>query len=65
MADKAEGNGADAQAPQVKMQILGQFIRDMSFENIVAQKGTTGDVTPDVNVQVSLDAKKAPDRASV
>ncbi len=60
MAEKAEGNGAAATAPQVKMQILGQFIRDMSFENIVAQKGVSGDATPDVNVAVSLDAKKRP-----
>lgn len=66
MADEAEqkteGNGAaaPAAAPQVQMKILGQFIRDMSFENIVSQKGLTGDMTPDVNVQVSLDAKKRP-----
>lgn len=60
MAENAETNGAAAQAPQVKMQILGQFIKDMSFENIVAQKGNSGDVTPDVSVQVSLDAKKRP-----
>lgn len=59
-AKKAEGNGAATVAPQVKMQILGQFIRDMSFENIVAQKGIGGDATPDVNVAVSLDAKKRP-----
>ncbi|WP_108483910.1 protein-export chaperone SecB [Oceaniglobus ichthyenteri] len=43
-------------APQLR--ILGQFIRDMSFENIVARKGTGGNVTPDVQVQVALDAKK-------
>lgn len=49
--------GATAQTP-VKMQVLGQFIRDLSFENIVVQKGATGDVTPDVRVQVNLDAKK-------
>lgn len=57
------GNGAAApqeQTPQVKMQILGQFIRDLSFENIVAQKGTSGDVKPDVQVQVNLDGKKRP-----
>jgi len=62
MADKkAETNGAaQAQAPQVQMKILGQFIRDMSFENIVAQKSIAGDVVPDVAVQVSLDAKKRP-----
>ena len=62
MADKAETNGAaKKEAPaQIEMKVLGQFIRDMSFENIVAQKGTAGDMTPDVNVQVSLDGKKRP-----
>jgi preprotein translocase subunit SecB len=62
MADET-GNGAAAAAPdqpQLKMQVLGQFIRDMSFENIVAQKGVQGEVTPDVSVQVNLDAKKRP-----
>lgn len=43
-------------APQ--MRVLGQFIKDMSFENIMAQKGAPADVTPDVQVQVNLDAKK-------
>ncbi|AHD02636.1 protein-export chaperone SecB [Leisingera methylohalidivorans] len=51
-------NGEAQQQPQVKMNILGQFIRDMSFENVMAQKGTGGDVQPDVSVQVNLDAKK-------
>lgn len=61
MADTAEKNGSTPpQAAQVQMKVLGQFIRDMSFENIVAQKGITGDLTPDVNVQVSLDGKKRP-----
>jgi preprotein translocase subunit SecB len=57
------GNGADAapQAPQIRMQVLGQFIRDMSFENAVAQKGlSSADVQPDIQVQVSLDARKRP-----
>ncbi|OIQ33186.1 MAG: protein-export chaperone SecB [Alphaproteobacteria bacterium MedPE-SWcel] len=44
--------------PQVQMNILGQFIRDLSFENVMAQKGVGGEVQPDVNVQVALDAKK-------
>ena len=51
-------NGAAAQAPQVKMNVLTQFIRDLSFENILAQKGTGGDVQLDVTVGVNLDAKK-------
>src|SRR6056297_3344291 len=47
-----------AQKPQIKMQILGQYIRDLSFENILAQKPVEGQVQPDVQVQVSLDARK-------
>ncbi|PKP75372.1 MAG: protein-export chaperone SecB [Alphaproteobacteria bacterium HGW-Alphaproteobacteria-6] len=48
-----------AQAAQLKMHVLGQFVRDLSFENIVAQKGLAGsDVQPEVQVQVSLDARK-------
>jgi preprotein translocase subunit SecB len=54
-------NGAEAQGQQVQMQILAQYIRDMSFENILAQKGITGDeVTPDIQVQVSLDGRRRP-----
>lgn len=63
MADNgsAEGVGAaQAQVPQVQMKILGQFIRDMSFENIMVQKGITGEVQPDMNIQVNLDARKRP-----
>ena len=47
-----------AQAAQPQLRVLGQFIRDMSFENIMAQKGAPADVQPDVQVQVNLDAKK-------
>jgi len=54
----AESNGA-AQAPTPpKMNVLAQFIRDLSFENILSQKGVSGEVQPDVQVQVNLDAKK-------
>lgn len=55
------GNGKApeaAAAPQVQMKILGQFVRDLSFENVMAQKGGTGDVQPDVSVQINMDAKK-------
>lgn len=54
----ADNGAAQPQAPAIKMNILNQFIRDMSFENILAQKGAQGEVQPDVNVQVNLDAKK-------
>ncbi|MDJ0821940.1 MAG: protein-export chaperone SecB [Paracoccaceae bacterium] len=51
-------NGGAATPPQIKMNVMAQFVRDMSFENILAQKGVSGDVQPDVQVQVNLDAKK-------
>ncbi|MEO1107347.1 MAG: protein-export chaperone SecB [Pseudomonadota bacterium] len=53
-------NTAAQTAPQVQMRVLGQFIRDMSFENVMAQKGVSGDVQPEIQVQVNLDAKKRP-----
>ncbi|WP_299877248.1 protein-export chaperone SecB [uncultured Sulfitobacter sp.] len=52
----AENEATQPVAPQ--MRVLGQYIRDMSFENIMAQKGASADVQPDVQVQVNLDAKK-------
>ena len=52
----AEAEAQPPKAPQLR--VLGQFIRDMSFENIMAQKGAPSDVQPDVQVQVNLDAKK-------
>ncbi|GHD98264.1 preprotein translocase subunit SecB [Defluviimonas sp. 20V17] len=57
-------NGEDtmqAAEPQVRLQILAQYIRDMSFENVVAQKGFDGgEITPDIEVQVSLDGRQRP-----
>ncbi len=61
----ANGNGQTpeaspktTEAPQVQMKVLGQFVRDLSFENVMAQKGVSGDIQPDISVQVNLDAKK-------
>lgn len=49
----------EAQQPaQPGMKILAQYIRDMSFENILSQKGASGEVEPDVQIQVNIDAKK-------
>lgn len=52
------GDAAPTEPQQVKMQVLAQYIRDMSFENGLAQKGLQGEVNPDVSVQVNLDANK-------
>jgi preprotein translocase subunit SecB len=42
------------QEVSTKMQILGQFIKDLSFENIAAQ----GTGTPNIEVKINLDASK-------
>ena len=52
MAEEAQ------QTAQPGMKILAQYIRDMSFENILSQKGASGEVAPDVQIQVNIDAKK-------
>jgi preprotein translocase subunit SecB len=59
-----EGNGATPQAgagaaqqPQPRLQIVNQFIRDLSFENAAAQKGIVPEGKPDIKVQVNLDAQ--------
>ena len=56
MADEAPQQ--PQQAPQPQMRVLGQYIRDMSFEHIMAQKGGHADMQPDSQVMVDLDAKK-------
>ena len=55
-----EQNGAQpAQPPRINMRILAQYMRDLSFENVAAQKKLAGtNVQPDIQVQVSLDANK-------
>ena len=44
--------------PKVTQRILAQYIRDLSFENVLARKGVTGEVAPEIAVQVGLDGKK-------
>ncbi|MCR9112375.1 MAG: protein-export chaperone SecB [Rhodobacteraceae bacterium] len=58
MADNEAAAQTEATQAQPKMSVLTQFIRDLSFENILSQRGTGGEVTPDVQVAVNLDAKK-------
>lgn len=44
-----------------RLQVMSQYIRDMSFENIAMQKNAKLEGTPEVQVQVALDAKKLGD----
>ena len=51
--------GAETEAAsKVTNRVLAQYVRDMSFENILAQKGVNGDPQPEIKVQVNLDARK-------
>ena len=45
-------------AIQPNTKVLAQFIRDLSFENILAQKGLDTNTPPEIKVKVDLDAKK-------
>jgi len=47
-----------AAAAQPKSQVLAQYVRDLSFENILAQKGAAPNTQPEIKVQVNLDARK-------
>jgi len=41
-----------------KMNILAQYVRDLSFENILAQKGVDGELNQEMQVNVNIDEKK-------
>ncbi|SHJ04095.1 protein-export chaperone SecB [Wenxinia saemankumensis] len=58
--DTPQGDAAAGgqQAQKVNMKVLTQYIRDLSFENGLARNGITGQVEPDISVQVKLDARK-------
>ena len=60
MAKKKQNVQPDTtkQAIQPNTKVLAQFIRDLSFENILAQKGLDTNTPPDIKVKVNLDAKK-------
>ncbi|WP_316013377.1 protein-export chaperone SecB [Roseobacter sp. HKCCA0434] len=60
MADETpQENGAAEPQVQPSVKIRNQYVKDVSFENISAQKGTPVTSAPQVRVGVNLDAKKA------
>lgn len=58
---ETDGNGAAEQQPLLKLRILTQYIRDLSFENILVQKGLKGEVSPEISIQVGMDVRKRPE----
>jgi preprotein translocase subunit SecB len=58
MTDTPDAGTPPQQQPNVKFNTITQYIRDMSFENVLSRKPQGSAVQPDVQVQVGLDAKK-------
>ena len=52
----AEETAAAEQQKPAQVNVINQYIRDLSFENIAAQKALSGEIRPEVSVQVNLDA---------
>tara|TARA_B100001142_G_scaffold303048_1_gene330048 strand:- start:242 stop:706 length:465 start_codon:yes stop_codon:yes gene_type:complete len=48
----------EKQKDSAKMQIVGHFIKDLSFENFAARDSKQGVGTPNIDVKLNLDASK-------
>lgn len=61
--DPTDSNGAapeEAAAPP-QVQIISQYVRDLSFENITAQKNMLGVSQPQISVNVTTDGRELGD----
>ena len=59
MSDTTASEPEAAKTPQTpRMQVLGQYIRDLSFENVVSQSGDGANAQPEISIGVNLEAKK-------
>ena len=50
---------------QPKLQVIAQFVRDLSFENIAAQNNVSSEAKPEIKVNVGIDANKRDDNYDV
>ncbi len=62
---ETDAAAAQAQQPQPQIRIRNQYVKDVSFENLAAQKGIVPQTAPQVRVGVNLDAKKVEGADSV
>lgn len=60
-SEPAKNGAAEGQPAAPVVNVVNQYIRDLSFENIAAQKRMQGQVQPEISVQVNLDAQKHED----
>lgn len=59
MADAAENNGG-ANAPPPSLNVLTQYIKDLSFENPDAPVSLTARTQPSINININVNAKPLP-----
>jgi preprotein translocase subunit SecB len=64
MSDEAAA-GEKLQAPEMPINIMAQYIRDLSFENPNAPESLRGGETPQMDINIGMDARKLPDDAPV
>ena len=55
------GQSVETERKLPKVSALGQFIQDISFENIAAQKNVRMNGQPDIGIQVGVSARKQDD----
>jgi len=60
MAEETNGATAPDAAAAPRLQILTQYVRDLSFENIAVQKGVANEGRPDIKVQINIDVQAKP-----
>jgi preprotein translocase subunit SecB len=48
-------------APEMPINILAQYIRDLSFENPNAPESLRGGAAPEMDINIGMDARKIPD----
>ena len=53
----AASPSAGQQQAQPSLRILGQYLKDLSFENPNASQALTGQVQPDINISVNVNAR--------
>ena len=55
--NKPNGSGGGKGKQPPNMRILGQHIRDLSFENFAFRRGKSVNVVPDMQIHLNVDAK--------
>ncbi|MGJ8528646.1 protein-export chaperone SecB [Maritalea sp.] len=61
MADETPNTATDTNAPQPSLQIVGQYIKDLSFENPNAPASLASGPAPQIAISINVGAQKQDD----